>query len=213
MYLQGHPSKPHALGVSGSLLSWFKDYLWSRRQRVVINGTSSPPVLGTKIFSGVLQGSVLGPILFILFINDLLDCLSFFRIPMFADDTKYYNTIRSHDDVTHLQHDLQSISNWALHNELSFQPVKCENLRIFRKCSSIDRSYFLIDVQSYNVKTVGVSHDLGILVSKGLHWTIQSNSIIAKANKMLGFLRRNCSRHPTLESQCILHVLTLYALT
>ena len=127
----------------------------SRRQRVVINGTFNP---GGKVLSGVPQGSVLGAILFILFINDLPDCLvSFSRTAIFADDTKCYNNICSQEDVTYLQHDLQSISNWALRNELSFQPVKCENLRIFRKRNSIDRSYFLNDVQ---LKTVGTSRDL-----------------------------------------------------
>ena len=114
---------------------------------------------------------------------------------MFADDTKCYNTICSQDDVTHLQHDLQSIFNWALQNELSFQPL---NLLISHKRNSIDRSYFLHDVQ---LKTVGASRDLGILVSKNLHWADYINSIIAKANKMFGFLRRNCSRHQTLDTQ------------
>ena len=186
--------------MSGSLLSWFTDYLSSRRQRVVINGISSP---WDKVLSGVPQGSVLGPILFILFINDLPDCLSFSRIAMFADDTKCYNIIRSQDDITHLQHDLQCISNWALHNELSFQPVKCENLRISRKRNSIDRSYFLNGVK---LKTVDASRDLGIFVSKDLHWATHINSIIAKANKMLGFLRRNCYRHLPLDTQRTLYI-------
>ena len=109
--------KLYALGLSCSLLSWFTDYLSSLCQRVVINGTSSPR---DKVPSGVPQGSVLGPILFILFINDLPDYLSFSCMAMFADDKKCYNIVRSQDDVTHLQHDLQSISNWALHNEGGF---------------------------------------------------------------------------------------------
>ena len=120
-----------------------------------------------------------------------------------TDDTKCYNITRSQGDFSHLQHDLQSISNWALHNELSFQPVKCENLRISRKRNSIDRSYFLHDVP---LKTVGALRDLGILVSKDLHWATHINSVIAKANKMLGFLLRNCSRHLPLDTQRTLYV-------
>ena len=98
----------------------------------------------------------------------------------------------------------------AFLTELSFQPVKCENLRISRKRNCIDRSYFLNDVQ---LKTVGASRDLrlSILVSKDfIQWATHINSIIAKDNKMLGFLCRNCPRHLPLDTQC---TSALYALT
>ena len=127
---------------------------------------------------------------FLLFINDLPDCLSVSRIAMFADDTKCYNVIRFQED---------SIFNWALHNELSFQPVKCENLRISRKRKSVDRSYFMNNGKLLMFYVTLVFWSLRI-------WATHVNSLIAKANKMLGFLRRNCSRHLPLDSQRTLYV-------
>ena len=187
-------------GIAGSLLSWFSDYLSSRQQRVVINGISSS---WQSVISGVPQGSVLGPILFILYINDLPECLRFSRVAMFADDTKCYNTIRSREDSSNLQSDLTSISNWASLNELSSQPKKCENLRISRKRFSADRAYSLNDVQ---LKTVVSVRDLGVYISKTLHWSYHVNSIVAKSNKMLGFLRRTCSRNLPVNSLRMLYI-------
>ena len=99
----------------------------------------------------VPQRSVLGPILFILSIYDLPDCLLSSRIAMFADDTKCYNVIHSPSDVANLQGGLHRISNWETLNKLSFQPVKCPYLRITRKRVSFDRTYSLNNV---NLKTV-----------------------------------------------------------
>ncbi len=78
-------------GITGGLFDWITDYLFHRRQRAVVNGTSSPWV---DVCSGVPQGSVLGLILFILYINDLPDSVSFSNIAMFADDTKCFHTIK-----------------------------------------------------------------------------------------------------------------------
>ena len=188
------------LGISGSLFRWLSDYLSSRRQRVVLNGRSSR---WECVLSGVPQGSVLGPILFILFINDLADCFSASKIAMFADDTKCYKVIDTLNDVTCLQQDLHSISTWACDNELSFQPVKCENLRISRKRCSLSRCY---DLNSVTLKTVSSIRDLGVQVTKDLLWAEHIQIIISEANKMLGFLRRNCSNNVQNNVQKTLYI-------
>lgn len=192
--------KLQRFGIAGSLLSWFSDYLSSRQQRVVINGISSS---WQPVISGVPQGSVLGPILFILYINDLPQCINFSRVAMFADDSKCYNTIRSCVDSSNLQSDLTNISNWASLNELSFQPKKCENLRISRKRFSAHRIYSLNNVQ---LKTVDFVRDLGVYISKTLLWSHHINCIAAKSNKMLGFLRRTCSRNLPVNSLRMLYI-------
>ena len=79
---------------------------------------------------------------------------------MFADDTKCYNVINSQDDVANLQHDLQCVSHWTLFNELTFQPAKCENLRISHKQNSFNRVYSL---NSIGLNTICSSRDLEIL--------------------------------------------------
>ena len=169
-------------GITGALFDWITDYLFHRRQRVVVNGTSSPWV---DVCSGVPQGSVLGPILFILYINDLPDSVSFSNIAMFADDTKCFHTIKNNCDVNHFQQDLDSLSVWASRNELTFQPIKCENLRITRKRHSIQRSYTLNEL---TLKTVTSARDLGVQVSHNLTWADHIANVISKANRMLGFL-------------------------
>lgn len=125
------------------------------------------------------------PILFILYINDLPDSVSFSNIAMFADDTKCFHAIKNIGDVNRFQQDLDSLSSWALNNELTFQPTKCENLRITRKSSSTKRSYTLNESP---LKVVTSARDLGVQVSYNLMWADHIVNIISKANRMLGFL-------------------------
>ena len=122
---------------------------------------------------------------------------------MFADDTKCYNVIHSPSDVANLLGDLDRISNWATLNKLSFQPVKCLNLRISRKRVSFDRTYSLNNV---NLKIVSSVCDLGVHVAKDLLLSVHIHTIIAKANKVLGFLRRNCSRNLPHDVQRTLYI-------
>ena len=169
-------------GIAGSLLSWFTDYLSSHEQCVVVNGTSSS---WQFCHFQSPQGSALGPILFIFYINNLPKWLRFSRIAMFADNTKCYKHYLS--ICSHLKSDLSTISNWASVNELSFQPKKYKNLGISCKCFSTEGANSINDVQ---LKTVYSIHDLDIYISKNLHWLYHANTIVAKSNKTLGFLWR-----------------------
>ena len=114
-------------GITGLLFNWLSDYLCHRRQRVVANGASSSWV---EVCSGVPQGSVFRPILFILYVNDLPDSVSFSNIAMFADDTKCFKSIKTTCDASRFQQDLDSLSVWASINELTFQ-INQPNVRIF----------------------------------------------------------------------------------
>ena len=106
------------LGVSGPLLLWFKNYLSGRKQRVVIDGTQS---LWADVKSGVPQGSLLGPILFLIYVNDMPDEVKNSHIAMFTDDSKCYKCTTSETDCAALQEDwedLNALSDWANLNEL-----------------------------------------------------------------------------------------------
>ena len=107
---------------------------------MVINGTSSR---WTAVGSGVPQGSQLGPILFLLFVNDMPNVVTSATTAMFADYSKCYKVTNHHSNYLHLQQDLDALSNWSLRNELFFQPTKCSNLRISRKHLSPPRTYVL----------------------------------------------------------------------
>ena len=106
-------------GIDGKLLSLITSYLSNRKQRVVLNGETSD---WAPIYSGVPQGSVLGPLLFLIFINDL-EAGIISQIKFFADDTSLYSVVKDPEvSARELYHDLLVISNWAKQWKMSFNP-------------------------------------------------------------------------------------------
>ncbi|CAB4036765.1 Hypothetical predicted protein, partial [Paramuricea clavata] len=116
--------KLKSYGVRGQLYKWFADYLNGRCQRVVIDGAASH---WAPVTSGVPQGSILGPVLFVLFINDLPDILPYEKMAaLYADDTKVYNSIRSIADCEKVQQALTNLECWSRDNNLGFNSSKCK---------------------------------------------------------------------------------------
>ena len=103
-------------GVNGKVLSWVKAFLTDRRQRVLVNQFQSD---WATVTSGIPQGSVPGPLLFIIFINDLPDCVKS-AIKIFADDTKIYREIKDQSDIKQLQYDIDSLKKWSRDWQLLF---------------------------------------------------------------------------------------------
>lgn len=101
--------KLEAYGVTGNILKWIKNFLSDRQQRVMINGIASE---WTEVTSGVPQGSVLGPLLFILYINDLPDIVKT-HCKLFADDAKIYKEINNIEDFEDIQCDLYKLCQWT----------------------------------------------------------------------------------------------------
>ena len=115
--------------IDGTLLKFFTDYLRSRKQRVILDNVISESV---DVLSGVPQGSILGPLLFVLFINDIyanIDNDS--NIALFADDTKIWRDINSESDCETLQNDINTLSIWSRNSKMSFHPDKCKALSIY----------------------------------------------------------------------------------
>lgn len=111
---------------------------------------------------------------------------------MFSDDSKCFKTITNSSDYSLLQSDLISLFEYSLLNELNFQPPKCENLRVSRKRHSFNRDYLLNGV---NLKVTDQQRDLGLLVSNDLTWTAHTRTVVSKANRILGFLKRHCLKY------------------
>ena len=111
-------SKLRSYGITGKLWEWFKAYLTNQVQYVCINNVLSHSV---SVTSGVPQGSILGPLLFALYINDLPNCLSSALPFIYADDTKCIKSISSFDDIQRMQDDLDAISHWSSNFELFFK--------------------------------------------------------------------------------------------
>ena len=118
--------KLHSYGIRGSTLSWIKAFLSNREQKVVIEGEESDSV---PVTSGVPQGSVLGPILFLVYINDFpQDIVS--QVRLFADDTAIYLTLEDKGDSDTLQRDLDRLQEWESKWDMEFNPSKCQVIRV-----------------------------------------------------------------------------------
>ena len=140
-----------------------------------------------SVDSGVPQGSVVGPCLFLLNINDLpIDIES--KIRLFADDTLCSNTIKHKEDQKMLQKDLDSLTTWEKPWSMSFHPQKCYTLSTTRKKEKIEPSYHL---HGHNLQNVSTAKYLGVNIQDNLDWGLHIQTITNKAIKTLCFLRRN----------------------
>ena len=115
-------------GIRGSTHKWISSWLSERSQKVVLDGQASDPV---PVLSGVSQGSVLGPVLFLIFINDLPDNIRS-SVRLFADDCVLYRNIKSPIDCQILQDDLNSLSQWETNWQMKFNVAKCHSMRVTR---------------------------------------------------------------------------------
>ena len=176
--------KLHQYGIRGNALSWIQAFLGNRSQTVVIEGEESGSV---PVSSGVPQGSVLGPILFLVFINDLPEKLSS-QVRLFADDTAVYLTIGGLDDGTVLQNDLDKLSLWESQWDMEFNPSKCQVVRVTTARKAINTVYTL---HGQILEVVTSAKYLGVDISSGLSWNSHIDRITGNANRTLGYIRRN----------------------
>ncbi len=179
--------KLQQFGITGPLLDWYRDYLSGRKQRVVIDGVSSSYL---DVTSGVPQGSIVGPPLFLVFVNDLPDAAEHSKVPMFADDSKCFRVIEMPHDTELLQSDLHSLCNWSSTSDLKFNLKKCTGIRFSRK-RLIESPEYSLNHQQIPLRSS--QKDLGIIITNNLKWSTRISNIVSKANQMLGFLRRNCT--------------------
>ena len=121
--------KLHFYGIRGNTLNWVKDFLDNRSQSVPLNGSNSDSI---PVSSGVPQGSVLGPILFMAYLNDLPDQAKS-RVRLFADDTAMYLALDKQGDSEILQKDLESLEKWEKLWDMSFNPSKCQVIHVTRR--------------------------------------------------------------------------------
>ncbi|KAL8614243.1 hypothetical protein ACOMHN_026460 [Nucella lapillus] len=176
--------KLHRYGVQGHTNRWIASFLQNRQQAVVVNGSCSEFV---PVRSGVPQGSVLGPFLFLAYINDLPDNLTT-NSRLFADDTAVYNRVCSTHDQDVLQQDLHRLADWEMSWDMQFHPAKCNTLPVTRKRRPLQFNYQLHD---HHLEVVDSAKYLGVTLQNKMDWEDHINSIWTKANQVLGFLRRN----------------------
>ena len=152
----------------------------NRKQRILVKGCTSKPL---PVTSGVPQGSILGPLLFIWYINDLPDAVSNDTLVyLFADDTKLARIINSPSDVREIQDDIIKVSFWTHHWSLKFNFEKCESLSVTRKRQPVN-SVYTINGKPIS-KTIS-QKDLGVLTTPTLKWDLHTIHVCSKALKML----------------------------
>ena len=162
-------------GVRGKTLAWVDAFLSNRSQSVVVDGVTSN---SAPVLSGVPQGSVLGPLLFLMYINDLPECVSS-DTGLFADDTLLHRPVSSPDDAVALQANLTSLEDWEEKWNMDFNPSKCEVLHITNKRNPVNSEYHLRGVK------LGVTKGgkyLGVTISPKLTWTKLIDKAVKKAN-------------------------------
>jgi len=186
--------KVRKLGINGQLLEWIKEWLKDRKQRVILNGKVSKwlPVL-----SGVPQGSVLGPLLFLIYVNDIDDCVSS-KISKFADDTKLYDLVHSDSD-NHIQRDIDNLSKWAQKWQMKFNASKCKVLHFGSNNSRLDYS-----IEGNRLENSVEERDLGVIINESLKSDSQVNQVAVKAHRILGMIYR------TIENKTKDIILPLY---
>ena len=170
-------------GIQGLTLGWINGFLSNRSQVVTVNGQHSS---SCRVLSGVPQGSVLGPTLFLLYINDIVEGLNS-NIKLFADDTIIYRQITTAEDHDILQSDLVKLVNWSTRWQMEFNYTKCYYMQITNKRNPSSLPYCMY---GNTLKCVSSQDYLGVTQTSDLKWKKHCEKVACKANKTLGLIRR-----------------------
>ena len=171
-------------GITGNINKWIQSFLVLRKQQVIVEEESSKPC---SVDSGVPQGSILGPLLFLCHINDLPQRVTS-KVILFADDCLLYRQIHSPRDQLLLQQDLAALETWAEYWSIKFNVSKCY-LMSFHRSEHPYSSHYKLD--NHILEQVEENPYLGVTIHKSLKLASHINKISNKANSVLGFIKRN----------------------
>jgi hypothetical protein len=183
-------SKLSYYGIRNNVLAWISAFLSDRKQVVSINGTHSREI---EVTSGVPQGTVLGPALFLIYINDIANNITS-HMRLFADDSIIYREINTPSDAIILQQDLNKLEEWANTWQMSFNTSKCTVMTITNKRNPLPAIYSL---NQCALSKVTKQDYLGVTISSKLQWSSHVSKIAKSASTKLGLLRRtlhSCSK-------------------
>jgi hypothetical protein len=176
-------AKLSGMGISGNVLRWISDWLTDRKQRVVVNGKYSS---WRQVLSGVPQGSVLGPVLFSIFINDLDEAATLRQfVKKFADDTKLGQIINGVEDINELQQTLNRLCEWAARWGMAFNVLKCHVMHVGRDNPRADYT-----MHGQKLAKTEMERDVGVTVSRDLKQAEQCKKAAQTAGAVLGQIQR-----------------------
>jgi len=178
-------SKLYSYNINEDIIKWIKAYLNNRMQRVKINNSYSN---WAQVISGIPQGSILGPLLFIIYINELPNiCDSGSKLFLYADDAKIYNHILNEQDKDILQNDLNKLKLWADNWLINLNTIKCKKVSFGRH---IDNTYHY-NIDKSNLENLESIKDLGVTFDSHLKFGFHINEKVNKAYSILGIIKRN----------------------
>ena len=193
-------NKLKAYGIEEPITKWIDNFLSNRKQRVVVNDKFSE---WADVISGIPQGSVLGPTLFLIFINDLPDSVKNL-VKIFADDTKIYSVINDKTDTDSLQKDLDNLAEWSNTWKLGFNAKKCKSMHFGLK--NENHNYTMVNCDTGErsiIQQVNEEVDLGVTFQSDLKFNKHINKCVNKANRMLGIIKINFT---SLDKQMFLNL-------
>ena len=179
--------KLDSYGIGGNILSWIKDLLTNRTQKVVINNEHSDTL---TVSSGVPQGSALGPTLFLIFHNDLPETADTI-VKLFADDTKTYTALNSIEDSTKVERTTDNFSDWSFRWDMDFNTKKCKRLHIGKH--QYKENYCMKNNKGERYQNVIEEEDLGVIIYTKLKFDFHISAKINKTNRNLGIINRSFS--------------------
>ena len=200
--------KLEAYGIHGKDLCWFSNYLTGREQRVSMNGTFSN---WSPVSMGVPQGSILGPLLFLLFVNDLpktvIDC----TINLYADDTAIYHADKDPVKVQNaVNSDLDRIVEWTKSNKLQINIMKTQAMTLCRRAAKKQADEIAIRLEGSIIPKLHSVKYLGVTIDENLSWKLHIASVRKKAlSAIITTIKRGCSYLPTATKKLLYNALVL----
>ena len=172
-------NKLHKLNISNSAISWFRDYLTGRVQCTKVNNVLSDP---GDVTCGVPQGSILGPLMFILYMNDIKQVLTYCKISLYADDTVIWvSGTDVHEIEMKLQQDLLNVTDWLCANKLSVNVKKCKSLLVSSTGHQARNLALSVHINQEYLEAVDHYKYLGIFLDRTLNYAPHVDYLVKKA--------------------------------
>ena len=174
------------IGIGGKLLGWIRNFFEGRTQSVMVEGFESTK---KAVKSGVAQGSVIGPLLFVIYITDIDHNIQYCKSSQFADDTRLLGVIKCEEDFNKVEEDLKTIYDWAETNNMTFNSSKFELLRYRHPRQTIVNQDYTTPEGDIIAQTNKL-RDLGVTVSDDASFGCHINEVVAKARRNMGWILR-----------------------
>ena len=197
--------KLRVIGIGGNIAKWIGNFLISRKQKVVVNKHSSQ---WSDVKSGVPQGTILAPLLFLIYISDIGDNIKFSTLASYCDDSKVRNKIKDKSDGENLQKDINSVFNWTDKNLMKFNLTKFELLRIGKK-QDLKNEIKYKTPNNEDISESDTVKDLGIIINKQGNFEDHMKIKISKCKKVCGMILRTFMSRDATHMMCLFKTLVI----